>query len=338
MSLDGKLLARARERLEKRRRANEAEAERRRGDIYSKNPVIREIDRQLRETMVSAVGAALSGGDALEALAAVKEKNIGLQEQRAYELTRMGLPVDYLDDRYMCPDCHDTGSQGTRICHCLMDLYRQEQAKDLSELLKLGDETFDSFDLDYYPDAVDPATGMSPRQVMETAYETCLLYANRFSPDKSLNLFFSGAPGLGKTFLSACIAREVAKKGYSVVYETAVAALSKYEAERFGRGDAEELREEINRLESCDLLILDDLGTEYPTAPTVSALYTLINSRLAGGRKTVISSNLSFSELEARYTPAIMSRLTGEFHLVKFEGTDIRLLRRERRFTKQADR
>ena len=330
MSLDGKLLAKARDELARRRRENEAEAERRRQEVYTKNPRIREIDRKIHETMVSAIGAAIGGGDAREVIEAVREENLDLQERRGLELARMGLPLDYLDDKYMCPDCRDTGSLGTDICHCLMDIYRAQQAKELSALLKLGEETFDSFDLGYYSTEPDPATGMSPRRIMETAYETCLIYATRFSPDTSPNLFLSGAPGLGKTFLSACIARTVAQRGFSVVYETAVSALSKYDAERFGRGDIEELRGEIRRLESCDLLILDDLGTEYPTAPTVSALYTLINSRLTGGKKTVISSNLSFQELQSRYTPAIMSRLTGEYSLVKFEGTDIRRLRRER--------
>ncbi len=338
MSLDGKLLARARDRLETIRRENEADTRRRRETVYARNPKIREIERSLQETMISAMGAALSGCDAREALAAVKEENIDLQEQRVLELTRMGLPMDYLDDRYSCPDCHDTGSQGTKICHCLMELYREEQAKDLSALLKLGEETFDSFDLSYYSDSVNPATGMSPRQVMETAFETCLVYANKFSPDTSPSLFLSGAPGLGKTFLSACIAREVAAKGYSVVYETAVAALAKYESERFGRGDPEELRGDIRRLESCDLLILDDLGTEYPSVFTVTALYTLLNSRLVNRKKTVISSNLSMRDLELRYNPAIMSRINGDYSLVKFEGSDIRRLRRERRLTKQDDR
>ena len=336
MSLDGRILAQARDILEKRRRENEAALARRRESVYARNPRLRRIDDALRDSMLSAMKAALSGGDAREALAAVKEENLGLQEQRTLELTRMGLPMDYLDEKYMCPDCHDTGARGTELCHCLMDIYRQEQARDLSALLKVGEETFDTFNLGYYPDTVNPATGHSPRQVMEVAYETCLMYARKFSLDTSLNLFLSGPPGLGKTFLSACIAREVAAKGYSVVYETAVDALSKYEAERFGRGDAEALRADIRRMETCDLLILDDLGTEYPTVFSVTALYALINARLIGRRRTVI--NLTPGDLEKRYNPAIMSRINGEFRLVKFEGGDIRRLLRDTRFTKRPDR
>lgn len=337
MSLDGKLLARAKERLEKLRRENEAENERRREETYAKNPRIRAIDQQLRETMISAVGAALSGGDALEALAAVKERNIELQERRAFELARMNLAVDYLDDKYMCPDCHDTGSRGTELCHCLLELYRQEQAKELSALLKLGEETFESFDPEYYDDTPDPETGRSARDTMMKIYSVCRKYAINFS-DNSQNLFLYGGPGLGKTFLSTCIARVVAESGFSVVYETAVNALGKYDALRFGRGDTDALAEEIERLESCDLLILDDLGAEYTTQPTVSALYTLVNARLTGKRKTIISSNLSVDELEKRYTPAIASRLSGEYTVLPFVGEDIRRLRREQRFTKPKDR
>ncbi len=337
MSLDGKLLAKARERLEKMRRENEAETARRRQEVYARNPEIRKIDAALRETMVSAVGAALSGGDAQEALAAVKEKNIDLQERRGYELARMGLPVDYLDERVMCPDCHDTGSRGTQICHCLMDIYRQEQTRELSALLKLGEESFESFDTSFYDDTPDPETGRSVREVMLSVYNVCRKYAIHFS-DNSQNLFLSGGPGLGKTFLSTCIARVVAESGFSVVYETAVSALGKYEALRFGRGDTAALAQEIQRLENCDLLILDDLGAEYTTQPSVSALYTLINTRLTGRKKTVISSNLTAGELEGRYSPAIASRLTGEYIYLPFAGEDIRKRLRERRLTKQEDR
>ena len=145
-----------------------------------------------------------------------------------------------------------------------------------------------------------------------------------------MNLFLQGGTGLGKTFLSTCIARVVSERGFSVVYDTAAGVFSKYEAEKFGRGDQEEARGDIRRLENCDLLILDDLGTEFPTAFVTSALYTLLNTRIAGGRKTVISSNLTLDELSERYSAPIMSRLTGEFYVLKFAGSDIRPIKRAR--------
>lgn len=325
MSLDGKLLRRAKERLDRRRAQNEEEHARRREEAYAKNPRLREIDRRLREGVSGAVVAALThGDDPLEALDAVREENLDLQESRRMELMRAGLPTDYLDEKYVCPKCRDTGYRGTELCVCLLDLYAQEQRRDLSALLKLGEETFDSFRLDYYDDNPDPATGVSPRAVMEYVYDLCCEYARGFSPD-SLNLFLSGGTGLGKTFLSTCIAREVSERGYSVVYDTAVGAFSKYEAEKFSKGDGDEARGDVRRLENCDLLILDDLGTEFSTAFTVSALYTLLNTRLTTGKKTVISSNLTVEQLGERYSPAIMSRLLGEFYAVKFAGSDVRL-------------
>lgn len=328
MSLDGKLLARAKARLDQRRAENEDSAARRREAAYAKNPRIRDIDRRLRETMARAVAAAvMGGGDPTEALDSIKEENLDLQERRGMELLRAGLPMDYLDEKYICPKCRDTGYRGTELCSCLMDLYRDEQRRELSQLLKLGQETFDSFDLSCYSEIPDPVTGVSPRAVMETVYDFCSEYARNFS-DNSLNLFLQGATGLGKTFLSTCIAKVVSERGFSVVYDTASGVFSRYEDEKFGRSDISDARAGIRRLETCDLLILDDLGTEFATAFVASALYTLLNTRLTTGKKTVISSNLSVPELSARYSAPIMSRLLGEFYVLKFAGEDVRLRRR----------
>jgi len=159
---------------------------------------------------------------------------------------------------------------------------------------------------------------------MEIIYETCVEYARKFG-QKSMNLFFNGAPGLGKTFLSACIARVVADNGYSVVYDMAASIFAKFEEAKFSRTeDPEESRAEVRRCLECDLLILDDLGTEMTTAFTVSALYELVNTRLVTGKKTIVSSNLTINELRRRYSGQIMSRLEGEYQVLTFRGEDIR--------------
>jgi DNA replication protein DnaC len=331
MSLDGKLLARAKTRLDKRRADNEENFQRRRDEAYARNPKIRDIDTRIKGTMIDTIGIALrKGGDPLEALEAIKDENLTLQEQRALELAACGLPGDYLNERYICPKCRDTGYDGTKICSCLMELYRDEQRKELSGLLKLGEETFDSFDLTLYDDKPDPETGISPRRSMEVVYEMCMEYARKFS-SSSLNLFMSGGTGLGKTFLSTCIAKVVSERGFSVVYDTASSVFEKYETEKFSKGtDGDNVRGEIRRMETCDLLIVDDLGTEFSTAFVTSALYTLINTRLTSGKKTIISSNLSMKDLSSRYSPAIMSRLQGEFYVLKFSGRDIRMIKKYR--------
>ena len=152
----------------------------------------------------------------------------------------------------------------------------------------------------------------------------------RFYHYASTNLLFQGGTGLGKTYLSACIARVIAARGFSVCYDTAAAALDNYERAKFSRDtpDGEAAAVKIRRMESCDLMILDDLGTEMPTPMGQSALYTLVNSRLVNGKKTIISTNLTDEELNKRYTPQIASRILGEFQCLPFVGTDIRRMKR----------
>ena len=172
----------------------------------------------------------------------------------------------------------------------------------------------------------------SPRENMELIYEVCLSYAQKFGRFPLRNLFLTGAPGLGKTFLSACIARTVSEGGHSVVYDTAGNVFAQFETRKFQRdsADGQEARDETRRYLNCDLLILDDLGSELTTQFTQSALYELVNSRLAGEKHTVISTNLSMEEVARRYTPQIASRLAGEYHMLHFYGDDIRLLKKQK--------
>ena len=327
MSYDGKLLARAKTRLDGMRRAAEIERLCRLDEVYGKNPRIRTLDADIRANISNAVGFALMhGGDTTQALYEAREENEYLQSERAEELLCAGFPADYTDERFMCEKCSDTGYLGTEICSCLKALYKEEQTRELSALLKLGEQTFDSFCLDWYDDTADSEAGVSPREAMEFVYETCVAYAHRFGKN-SYNLFFTGGTGLGKTFLAACIARDVSERGFSVVYDTAVSVFSRFEEEKFSR--SEEAAAEVRRYMTCDLLILDDLGTEMTTAFTVSALYDLINTRLASGKKTIITSNLLPGELYGRYSPQIASRLEGEYQVLPFFGRDIRILKKE---------
>lgn len=332
MSLDSKVLRRAKEVLAQRKRDAEALQLAHTEEAYRKNPRIKELDIQIRGTMADVIGFALSrGSDPESAIDDVREENLHLQEERVQELLAAGLPADYTDVKYACPKCSDTGYVGVAMCDCLKRAYREEQAKELSDLLKLGEETFDTFDLEWYDDIPVGSGGISPRDNMEMVYEMCREYARKFGKN-SFNLFMHGGTGLGKTFLSACIAREVAEKGYSVVYETAGAIFSKFEEEKFSKAqDMEAAQSETRRCLTCDLLIIDDLGTELTTAFTVSALYEIINTRLITGKKTVINSNLPLAELGKRYSMQIMSRLEGEYQMLPFYGRDIRILKKERK-------
>ena len=323
MALDGKILARAKGVLEEKRRQNEERLDRRTQEVYAKSPRVRELDAELRATMATLVGIAVSAGATL-GIEDIRKKNIELQEKRRSEIKRAGFPVDYIDNEYMCSNCHDTGYADTKMCACLEEIYKKEQNASLSSLFKLGNETFENFDLSYYDSTPVSETGISPHRNMEIIYEICVEYAKKFG-NQSMNLFFNGAPGLGKTFLSACIARVVADNGFSVVYDMATTAFAKFEDAKFVRtDDLEGLRNETKRYLECDLLIIDDLGTEMTTTFTISTLYEIVNTRLVTGRKTLINSNLTLSELNRRYSEQIMSRLEGEYQMLTFYGDDIR--------------
>ena len=331
MSYDPNVLRRAVERLEGERRARSDRAERLRADAYTRQPRLARLDRELQATMSQLMAAALRQGESpAQAISHIKEHNLDLQKERVVLLGALGLPEDGLDDKPGCPLCGDTGWKGAKMCQCLQKLYAEEQIKELSKLLDLGEQSFDTFRLDYYSQTPWPGRGASPRENMELVYEVCLNYAQKFGRFYFKNLFLSGAPGLGKTFLSACIARTVSENGHSVVYDTAGNIFAQFEARKFQRDslDGQEAKDETRRYLTCDLLILDDLGSELTTQFTQSALYELVNARLVAGRHTVISSNLSMEEASRRYAPQIASRLEGEYHVLHFFGDDIRLLKK----------
>ncbi len=325
MNFDGKLLARAREGLEAQHQQNLTEQQRRLSMIYRRIPEIEQIDQSMRKQMTELVKLTLSRPSDLQArIQALRDRNLELQFQRAELLTDHGFPIDYLDDIYTCPYCKDTGYQHNEICSCLKRRYNQELTKELSTLLRDGNESFENFDLNLYSEFPD-SSGLIPRESMKAVFAGCHKFAMNF-PNVSSNLLLRGGTGLGKTYLSACIARVVSGKGYSVCYDTATSALEAFEHQKFAYNseDAENAAVKVRRMLSCDLMILDDLGTEMVTSLTLSALYTLINSRLTSGSKMIISTNCSDEELERKYTPQICSRLHGEFLELPFFGTDLR--------------
>lgn len=194
-------------------------------------------------------------------------------------------------------------------------------------MLDLGSQSFDSFSLEWYPEIYDPDCGMTVREHMGTVYDICADYAHQFGR-RPANLLLFGAPGLGKTHLSAAIAREVSAGGWSVVYDTAGHVFTLFEDRKFGR---EEDAADVERILQCDLLILDDLGAEMTTAFVQSALYQIVNTRLLERQSTILNTNLMPGELSRRYSPQIASRIEGEYQLLPFVGEDIRKLKKGRR-------
>ena len=220
MSYDGRLLRLAQERYEADRSIREAEQAARREAIYTSRPRLREIDEELRRTASRVLAAALRRGqDPLPEIQRLKEQNLSLQEERKGLLAELGLTETALEETPLCPLCGDTGYRGGEICRCLKVYYVEEQRKELSKLLDLGGQSFDTFDTDWYSDQRAPGKSKSAREHMERVYDTCVEYAHNFGK-RPANLLLFGRPGLGKTHLSAAIAREVSGKGFSVVYDT----------------------------------------------------------------------------------------------------------------------
>lgn len=323
MAYSAEVVRRARARLAQAKEDRESENRQHLAEAYRKVPRIKQIDLELRRTMAQAAQAAfLQGGDGRELLEQVRAENLELQQEREM-LAAEHFEEGYLDESPVCDKCGGSGYVGTAMCECLRELCRQEQKKEVS-ILSGNKETFNQFRLDYYPDRVDPQYGASPRTIMERNLQNCRRYALTFTPNAG-NLLFVGGTGLGKTFLSACIARAVADRGYSVVYETASHLFSKLEQAKFN--PSEEARREAARFTECDLLILDDLGTEMPGQFITAALYSLLNDRILMGKPMVISTNLNVDEMSRRYSPQIASRLHGGFQRLTFVGEDIRVLK-----------
>ena len=328
MAYDGVIMQRALARFDQARQRRAAEMEQRRRMLYARQPRLEEIERNLRGTMSRIVAAAAKKGeDPLPAIRALRDENLALQQERAQLLTELGYPADYLEDKPACPLCGDTGYDKKGVCRCLRQYYAREQLQELSRLLPLGEARFETFRFDLYDSAEWESYGISPRANMERNFDVCRDFACQFSRGGG-DLLLSGGTGLGKTFLSACIARVVSENGFSVVYDTAASVFSRFEDAKFRRDDGGS--EDADRCMRCDLLILDDLGTEMTTSFVQSALYQIVNGRLMAGRSTIISTNLAPEEIGSRYGRSVLSRLEGEYEILPFFGEDIRRLKRER--------
>ena len=320
MAYTNTVLDRARARLSQENERKRAEYEEHLAQAYRLRPRLKEIDRALRGTAAQlAMLVFRREGDPQEELARLRAENEALQNERQWILDEAELPDEYLDDSPVCSLCGGTGYVGSRMCECLRELCRQEQKRELASLLPTGKERFENFSLELYPDRFYPNYGTTARTLMQKNLNFCRKYAAEFQPG-ARSLLFSGATGLGKTFLSACVARQVAEGGHSVVYVTAGKLFADYEAVKFERAEAEILRD----YRDCDLLIIDDLGTEMTTEFVKAALYEVVNTRLLGQKTSLISTNLDENNLEARYGGQIASRLVGSYRVIYFLGDDIR--------------
>lgn len=303
------------EQLEKRRENAIREAEARDAELRLESREIREIDAELTGTGLLLFKTACSGGD----LGAIKERNAELIKRRREVLVELGYPEDYSEIKYSCPECCDTGYCGNRICSC----FREELIKENIRSSGIGNliekQSFDNFDLSIYKDE-------SIKKEMAHNLREAKKYADEFTRD-SKNMLLIGTTGTGKTHLTTAIAKTVIENGFEVIYDSAQNIVAAFEYDRFKSGYGQyEARGE--KYMECELLILDDLGTEFTNQFTVSCIYNLLNTRLNKGLPTVISTNLGAGELLSRYEDRIYSRILGADTVVlRFLGQDNRLSR-----------
>lgn len=297
----------------------------RKEEIYKILPRVEEIDQELTQTGIGLSKAILSKTS--EDINKIKENNLSLLSEREKLIADSEFPDDYLANIYECKKCKDTGYIENKKCSCfsqkLINAYYE--ISNLRNVLEK--ENFDTFDLRYYSEKVSEDEGISPRSKMQIIYQNCLEFVGSFQ-DKFANLLFYGNVGLGKTFLCNCIAKDILDKGNTVLYAAAGQLFKTIEDARFNRDEMEEPDEQINFFYNVDLLIIDDLGTEFDTLATQTALFNIINSRILSRKHTIISTNLSVKELEMKYTERLISRIQGNYTFCKFFGDDIRILKK----------
>lgn len=292
-------------------------------EVTDKIPEIAKYEAKLAETGLAVVKAFGMGKDAQSYIDQLAEMNSTLQQIIRSTLKENGYPENYLDVPYTCKKCDDTGFSEGYVCECRVELLKSIAKENLSSVSPSANCTFDNFNLDYYPLPADEATGVSARKRMSEVLEYCKCYAEDFGPE-SESLYLHGATGLGKTHLSLAIANTVAENGFKVIYDSAQNILSSLEREKFSHNNNGEREKEIL---DCDLLIIDDLGSEFSTQFTVAAVYNIINTRLNRSKPVIISTNLTRNELEAKYTQRVTSRIIGGYVSLLFLGKDIRQLK-----------
>jgi DNA replication protein DnaC len=300
-------------------------------EVEARIPRIREIRKEISDAAYKAAKERLmnpSAGDASDGNASdasdqmLSRRLKALTEERTALLKKYGYPEDYMEIKYRCPDCRDTGFIGNQRCHCFRQaairiVYRQSHIMELLET-----QSFDDFSLDFYSDRKSEREGTSPKEAASRA----LTLMKKFSKDFKTcggNVFLYGETGTGKTFLTNCSARALLDQGISVIYFTAFQFFQLLEKHVFDHDHT--LDEDYDNIFSCEVLIIDDLGTEMKNSFTTAQMFQVINERLIRRRSTIITTNLSLGDLRDRYGERVLSRITSNYTLIKLFGKDVRL-------------
>lgn len=303
--------------FEKKQNRNRRLLEDRTAYVYSHIEGYKALDDSIASVSVNQGKKLLEGDD--NALGELRKTISELSSMKKQLLLSAGFPADYLDPVYDCPDCKDTGYQGSNKCHCFKQavitmLYEQSGIRNVLE-----SENFSSLSYDYYE-------GEDLTRFKNTVV-TCRNFINNFNSDYH-NLFFYGTVGTGKSFLSGCVAKELIESGHSVIYFSAASLFDTLSKIKFDYKNQDGLHKEYEDLYQCDLLIIDDLGTEYTNNLINSELFSLINDRHIRQKATIISTNLSLEDFRNRYSDRVFSRITSNFEICKLTGPDIRMYKK----------
>ena len=305
---------------------NHHKLEERRKEIYARLPVVRQLEAEIAERSVACAKKLLEGDKSV--LDRLKEDLRDLREQKALIIRAAGYPDDYLELHYRCPDCRDTGLIDGRKCHCFLQaqmklLHAQSNLEDVLER-----ENFKALSYEYYDDTeILPQLGITNAAYMRRVVAGCREFVRDFDK-KHDNLLFTGSTGVGKTFLTNCIARELMDDFHSVIYLTASDLFDVFSRNKFDYDNAEDMKDMYRFILDCDLLIIDDLGTELNNSFTSSQLFYCINERMNISRSTIISTNLTLARLRDSYTDRVTSRIMSGYRIIPLYGGDIRLLKK----------
>ena len=296
-------------------------------NVYAKLPQLAKIDDSISSLSIAQAKKLIDGDETAMSELRRKLKELSLEKKQL--LAFHGYPDNYFEPPYDCPDCKDTGYIGSQKCHCFrqaaIDLvYTQSNIRQILDI-----ENFQNFSYDYYSqDQINPSTGLTSLATIKNAVKSCLEFVKTFDTEFH-NLFFYGDTGIGKTYLSNCVAKELLDTSHSVIYFTASSLFQIFEKSVFNR--ERDANEDYQNIFECDLLIIDDLGTELSNAFTVSQLFLCLNERILRRKSTIISTNLSLGQLADLYSERTFSRISSNYKMIKLFGNDIRIQKKLKR-------
>ncbi len=323
--MENNYMEQAMQRIANRRNKAKIQNEERIQEIETRIPEVIEINRQLFLTGRDLMQIIQKGENVQQRVEQLRRQNMQAQQMVQQLLVQHGYPADYLDMHYTCEKCQDTGYYQGKFCTCLTELAGKLAAKKLNQSVQFLDCSFSNFSLEYYQ-GLHTSNGASCYTAMERVMNYCREYARHFDTNAP-SILMEGKTGLGKTHLSLAIANEVLKKGYSVLYDSVINFLRQVEKEHFGRINAG--TDTLELLLSCDLLILDDLGTEFHSQFYQSSIYNIINTRMNRQKPTIISTNMDYNEISKQYEERITSRIYTTYTCLLFVGQDIRVLKKQ---------